>query len=363
MYLSKIRLYNFRSYEDFSCHFCKTWNILVGENGCGKTNLLEAIYYSFTSRSPRTVHLKELINMNFSPHKFALNIEFKKDDINNKVSHKYLYENRKSHKNIQFNSKKVSILELVGKIPFVYFVPEDLNMIKGDSKFRRKLLDFILFQIYPSYKFSLTKYSGILKERNVLLRNIRDGKMSAELLSEWDMMLVDVGFDIFSKRQNLTKILNQKLKKSDNVYLKENELEIFYKSSVKSQDDFLARLRKNREREISYGVTLTGVHRDNLQFMLNGSNLKKFGSQGQQRLFILTLKILTAEVIFGFTKEKPILIFDDVFSELDLLKIKTLIDILGEKKYQVFVSSVSVAGFSDFFSNFDTKIFKIDELS
>ena len=370
MHIEKIRLYNFRNYDNLNIDFHKNWNILIGENGIGKTNILEGIYYAATTRSPRTAKLKDLIQHNQSD--FSISIEYTQNQAIHKVSHKYFYQNNKSNKSIKYNSKNISIIDLLGKIPFVYFVPEDLNIIKGEAKFRRKLLDFVLFQIYPNYKYLINKYNKIIKERNVLLRSIRDKKFNPDLLNEWDDLLIKTSIEIYLKRKKLVDIFNDKLNEkfdNDNIYFKQNKLSMKYLSFLNKEDKleskqelyqvYKKKLQDVQEREIRYGVSLIGIHRDNLDFFLNDYNLRVFGSQGQQRLYILTLKILIAEIIKDFTDEEPILIFDDVFSELDIDKIKTLIEILNNK-YQVFVSAVDINGFKDFFS--DNKVFNIQEL-
>ena len=355
MYIEKLKLKNFRNYGKLDLDFNKSWNVLIGNNGAGKTNILEAIYYSATTRSPRTLKIENLIKNN--EKSFCIDISINKNENIEIIRNLYSAnpENLEKQKQIKLNKKNIKITELLGKIPFVYFVPEDLYIIKGDSSLRRKFLDFVLFQIYPNYKFLVKKYNDLLKKRNFLLKDIKFNKSRIQYLDEWTDLLIKAGIEIFKKRKELVGILNLRINDGyKEIYFKDEDLEIKYISFLdgKNEEEFFEfyrdSLKNNYEREVKYGFTFIGPHRDELEFFFNKQDVKKYGSQGQQRLYVLTLKILAADVIKYFLNEDPILIFDDVFSELDMKNIERLINVLDEK-YQVFASSVDIEKIERFF--------------
>ena len=351
MYIQKLKLKNFRNYSDVEVLFNKNWNILIGNNGAGKTNILEAIYYSATTRSPRTLKIENLIKN--AESKFCVDIETNKNENIDTIRNLYFQNTENSgnlikQKQIKLNKKQIKLTDLLGKIPFVYFVPDDLYIIKGESSLRRKFLDFVLFQIYPNYKFLVKKYNELLKKRNYLLKEIKYNRSRIQYLDEWTQLLVEAGIEIYKKRKELVEIFNSRLETGyKEIYFKDESLEIKYVSFLDEKSDkelfefYYAALKNNYEQEIRYGFTLIGPHRDDLQLIFNKQDVKKYGSQGQQRLYILTLKILAADIIDYFLQEKPVLIFDDVFSELDMKNIARLINVLNEK-YQVFVSAVDI---------------------
>jgi DNA replication and repair protein RecF len=380
MYIEKLKLKNFRNYSDAEINFNKNWNILIGNNGAGKTNILEAIYYSATTRSPRTLKIENLIKYN--EQNFCVDIFFNKNE-NTEILRNFYSENienlkdLKKYKKIILDKKEIKFSDLLGKIPFVYFVPEDLFIIKGESILRRKFLDFVLFQIYPNYKFLVKKYNDLLRKRNFLLKEIKYNRSRIQYLDEWTAILVQAGIEIYKKRKELVNIFNLRLETEyKKIYFKDEDLEIKYISFLDSLDFFennvdnktddelfkfyFESLKKNYDREIKYGFTLIGPHRDDLQLNFNHQDVKKYGSQGQQRLYILTLKILSADIIKYFLQENPILIFDDVFSELDMKNIERLINVLN-KNYQVFVSAVEIEKIEQFFDKNSTSIFKVKD--
>jgi DNA replication and repair protein RecF len=391
MQITNLKLQNFRNYDFVNIDFEENWNILVGENGAGKTNILESIYYSISTRSPRTSKIDNLIKEN--EKNFSINLEFKEDNIDLKSNLKNFYErttnhySKKSKKIIKLNSNEIKLFDLIGTIPFIFFVPEDILIIKGDGADRRKLLDFVLFQIFPNYKFLINKYSEVLKKRNFIIKEIKTKKIDVKYLEEWDENLIKTGVKIFLKRLEICQILNKNLDSEFyKIYFKNKKLGIKYLSIFKNVDSlkncedknfninnlkeeelckiYKELLSKNYNRDLSFGFTTTGIHRDDYQFFYEENDIKLYGSQGQQRLYILTLKILLADIIKQFLNKNTILIFDDIFSELDIENTKILIDNCSKNlESQIFVSSVDIDKIltNNLFENKNVKIFNVKD--
>ncbi len=366
MYVKNLKLENFRNYENLDIKFNKNFNILVGENGAGKTNILEALYYSATTHSPRTKKVENLIKS--GSQKFKIALELFKNDLIEGFEYFYSIDKEKELKN---NAKILKQIDLFGKILFVYFSPEDLLIIKGESILRRRFLDFALFQIYPNYKFDYKNYLDILKKRNFVLKEIKFNRQSKNILIELDEIFIKSAYKIYQKRKDLIDFFNLNLSKNFcKIYFKNDSLALQYKPFFNknnlinienfSEQNYLELLQNSFDRDVKLGFTFFSPHRDDLIFNLNDKDVKFFASQGQQRLYLLTLKIIISDIMFYFLKEKPILIFDDVFSELDYGKMELLINFLN-KKQQVFLSTVDFEKAKILFNqlNLDYSVFEI----
>ena len=355
MKIKSLELINFRNYEKLKIKFGEKWNILVGENGAGKTNILEALYYSVTTKSFRTSKLDNLGKN--SEKEFYLNLEFLDDDIEILSSIENIYKKtenyKKAQKNIKLNKSNIRLLELLGIIPFIFFVPDDILVIKGDGENRRKLFDFILYQIFPNYKFLFNRYFNVLKKRNLLLKEIKQKNINVPYLESWDENLIDLNVKIFQKRCELNNILNEKLSDEKNILFFDKKIKVQYISIFLKQnlnvenynelyDFFKEELNKNYEKDKILGFTSKGIHRDDWQFFYNEKDIKFFGSQGEMRLFILLIKIILSDVIFEYLRKRPILIFDDIFSELDIFNTKILIDACDKHNLQIFITTVDI---------------------
>lgn len=346
MYLENFRLVNYRNYETLNENFSKNFNVLIGLNAQGKTNLLEAIYYLSTGRSYRPVRDLQLIKWNnnffkingvFSNYagKIEVEISFKNTDI--------------ATKEVKVNGVvKNKISEILGIFNSVLFAPEDLYIIKGSPAERRKLIDNDISQVSPLYFIKMQKYARILNQRNHLLRNINKNKGSLEELQVWDQQFFEVSKEIIQKRLKvleklvpLTRLMQRKL-----TFGKEN-IEIKYmfskreeiKNSSNIEELLYLEGEKLRKEEIARGITLFGPHRDDFSILLNGMNLKYFGSQGQHRTAVLAIKLAELEFFKAETGEYPVLLLDDVLSELDHNRREHLIQTIINKDIQCFITT------------------------
>jgi DNA replication and repair protein RecF len=358
MILNEIYFSNFRNYEKQNIIFHPKQNIFVGHNGAGKTNILEAIYFSATTRSPRTSYLYDLIQ--WGKEEFYIKTSLQRNNTQGEIEYTFT---KNGTREIQFNKIPKKIWEIVELIPFVYFMPEDMMIIKGESSIRRKALDLILFQIYPHYKYMMQRYRRALLERNACLKKVRDRIYPENSLDEWDKSLVENGMKIFQKRNDLINKLNNSLSGiGKTMFGDSGELKLIYKDFLNNESEiteqnFYKALIEKRADEIRYGITLVGPHREDINFYYNEKDLKKFGSQGQQRSGVLSFKSASAQVLKQELNEYPIIIFDDVFSELDSLKREALLKIL-DNDYQMFFTSVSVDNIKISSDNF---IFNVKE--
>ncbi|WP_058486403.1 DNA replication/repair protein RecF [Defluviitalea phaphyphila] len=326
MYISEVNLYQFRNYNELTLSLHPKLNILYGENAQGKTNLLESIYLCATGRSHRTTHEKEVIRWE------------------NEETHIRTFLNKKNHvEKIDFhlkkNGKKSAALngipiqrlgELLGIMNVVLFSPEDLQLIKSGPRQRRRFLDIELCQLDRMYFYNLQKYHKVLKQRNYLLKNINSGKDSKDMLNIWDEQLVYFGEKIIEKRKDfIDKINNLAFLIHRNITDKKEELLIGYIPSV-DKNEFMGKLKYNIQKDIQNKTTSLGPHRDDISFKINGMDLKTYGSQGQQRTAALSLKLSEIELIKKEIDESPILLLDDVLSELDENRQKDLIESIDD---------------------------------
>lgn len=351
MYIKKISLKNFRNYENLIVEPIQGINILQGNNAQGKTNILEAIYYASFGRTFRTGKVQDLIiwdnnffNITFEIFNFSRNIslEIRYDDVNKK--------------NIFVNGvKKNKISDLVSNLKVVLFAPDDLNLIKGNPSERRRFLDSYITQLSPQYYHDLKQYEKVLYQRNTLLKSVRERKSSAEFLQVWDQQLWNYGSRIILKRLETLKKMGPIIKRIHLNLTETEDLEVKYLSSVKINNDIsIDNIKKSFEdltktlvkEEIRKGVTLTGPHRDDLSFSVNTKSLQTFGSQGQQRTAVLSVKLAEMELIKVEHGIYPILLLDDVMSELDLARRNFLLDFIKEK-VQVFITTTNLHSISD----------------
>ncbi len=338
MRIDSLRLINFRNYEDIALPFKSNINVLYGPNGIGKTNVLESIYVGTAGRSHRTTEEADMILFN-KEHGTVL-LQFEKNDVPHKLSIKL---GTKSRKQILFDDNKILQKELVGTMNTVIFSPEDLQLIKGSPKMRRHFIDMELSQTSSYYYQQLLQYNRVLQQRNKILKEYVGQKTAP--LEEWDIQLAALGSTIVQKRlQSLEKInmlANLMHRKITNG---KEDLKLLYEQSgstssyVMSKEDLYKQLKKNEEIDRYRLTTSVGPHRDDILFFTNYGNVKKFGSQGQQRTAILAVKLSELEFIKSEVGEYPILLLDDVFSELDELRRKQLLYFI-HRRIQTFLTT------------------------
>lgn len=325
MILDKIELHNFRNHKKLVIDFKKV-TVLFGSNGIGKTNLIEALNILSTGFSWRTRKEEELINFFSDYSRLVADTKDKKIEI-------YLEKNNPK-KIIKINKVKKKIIDLLGNIPSVLFTAESLNIIIGSPQSRRSFLDFLIIQTDKIYSYNLALYYKIIKERNALLYGINIGKNEANELDFWDKKLVESGSYLIKKRQEIAEQLNKLIK---NYYplisqKKHDELNIKYVSTINNLDEYEKILHEKRAKEIYCKNTIYGPHRDDLQILLNDKEARNFASRGEIRSVVLALKYSESQYLKNYFKTAPLILLDDIFSELDNKRKENIQSIIDESQ-------------------------------
>ena len=313
MFLKNIKIQNFRNYKTLSIELDKGTNILYGDNAQGKTNVLEAIYIGGTTKSHKGSKDREVIH--FDEEESHIRMRVHKEIMDYQID---MHLKKNKPKGIAINGVPIKkARELFGVVNLVFFSPQDLNIIKDGPGERRRFIDFELCQLDGIYLNDLTNYNKILNQRNKLLKDLYFQPSLISTLDIWDQQLIQYGRKIILKRIDFVKDLNAIIGPIHNKLTggKENIcLEYEPNSSVDLYDQ---QLQKNRESDCKLKTTSVGPHRDDFSFLVNGIDIRKFGSQGQQRTAALSLKLAEIELVKKMTKDTPILLLDDVLSELD----------------------------------------------
>lgn len=313
MYIKKIKLENFRNYENQEIEFNKNINIIYGNNAQGKTNIIEAIFLCAMGKSFRDKKDKDLIK--FEEDSSKLKLEYEKTDREGTIE--AIINDKKTFLLNGVKQSKVS--DIIGKINVVIFTPDDIDIIKEGPQRRRKFLDMMISSLKPNYIHLLNKYNKVIEQRNTYLRQIKyDGKEKS-LLDIWDEQLSEISFEIYKYRNYYINEFCKKIQDIHNLITKsgKEDIEIKYLSNGKTKDEFWKKLKNNLNIDISRGYTSSGIHRDDFSIYINNKDVSVFGSQGQQRTATLTLKMCELSVVKEEIGESPILLLDDFMSELD----------------------------------------------
>ena len=312
MYIEKIKLNNFRNYENLEINLNKNLNIFYGDNAQGKTNILEAIFLCSLGKSFRTNKEKEMIR--FNNEKSLIEVFYQKKDRDGKI--KIELGNKKQ---ISLNGIKIKKLsELLGNINTVIFTPEDINILKDGPQRRRRFLDLMIGQLRPNYVYNLNSYLKIIEQRNNYLRQIREEHKPEEMLEIWDEKLAEYSEKIYIYRKEFIEKIINKINQIHSKITNEKEIiKIEYISNCEKKENYLKLLKERRKLDIIKGFTTKGVHRDDFMIYINGKEVNIYGSQGQNRTVILSLKLAELNVIYDEIGEYPILLLDDFMSELD----------------------------------------------
>lgn len=362
MYINKIRLINYRNINDIFLEFNPNLNILIGYNGQGKTNLLESIYLLGTGSSHRTSIDKELIN--WKKKEALIQVLLIKKNQSLKLSLKM----EGSSKHVKINNTPLDkFSELIGNLNVVLFSPEDLYLVKGGPSKRRNFINMEVSQVSSYYYYTLNKYRHVIKQRNNYLKEIKRRSSSTELLEIWNEKLVELGSRIIDKRLEVIEKLQILARLSHRSITNGSEsLSIEYESSLSNNPDknetsliFRNDLANNKDREIERGYTLVGPHRDDLVLKINDIDVRKYGSQGQQRTAALALKLAELEFMKSETGEYPVLLLDDVFSELDEKRRDTLLNLIADK-IQTFITTTDI-NLPDKLNKCSYRIFEVEE--
>lgn len=354
MFIKRLQMLNYRNYNALDIELCPNVNVFMGDNAQGKTNILEAIYYCAFAKSHRTSKDKELINWN-GEHAF-ISVDVGRERLDKRIDISILKDGKKSIRINKIKIKKIG--ELFGNFNVVMFSPEDLRIIKDSPGVRRKFIDMELCQLNPKYYYNLVQYNKVLNERNILLRN---RNTSSEMLEIYDMQLVEFGYNIIRDRIKYIESLNKYAEKihSDITSGKE-KINFKYISTIKDleniKENFYTLLKKNISKDCDRGITSIGPHRDDFFVYINDIDTKSYGSQGQQRTAVLTMKFSSLEIIKELTGEFPVLLLDDVLSELDFNRKKYILSTIGQIQ-----TVITCTGIEDLYEYLDekAKVFKV----
>lgn len=332
MILKTLRVQNFRIHSDFILEIGEKSTLISGANGSGKTSLLEAIYFALQGTSFRSSD-KEILRNDGSSW-FRIDLKDSKDSLRTIIFNNAV---QKSKKQFLVDGNKKSRLSANLRIPVVLFEPDDLQLLSGSPTRRRNFLDYFLSQIFPSFQLALTRYNKALKQRNNLLK--RDN-VSKDELFPWNLMLAEYGAEIISKRQDFLELLNLKI---EEVYFEisgvKDEIKIDYLGEKVSKNEILAILSENIEHDKILGYTNFGPHKHDIQFIFNKKPAQNVASRGENRSLVLALKFIETDILADLTSKRPIVLLDDVFSELDDDRQKLLTKHFS--KYQTIITSTN----------------------
>ena len=327
MWIQNLKLNKFRNYLSQNIEFNENINIFLGDNAQGKTNLLESIYYLANAKSFKSFRDKDLIM--FNEKEMSLDGIIRKNESFKNVRI-IVNENKKDIfvNEIKYDKNK----DLKSLFKLVLFTPEDLNIIKDGPNFRRDLIDDIIISVNFSYKAVKKDFDKILSQRNKLLKNQRSKYFKTELMA-FDQQIIRLNYKIYRFREKYISLINTYANKN-HLNLTENKenLTIIYKPNIKanSMEEYGGIFMENISDDLKYYRTTSGSQRDEIDIIINGKDTKKFGSQGQQRSAILNIKLANVNLIENTSQDKAIILFDDVFSELDEKRSNFLLENLGE---------------------------------
>ncbi len=336
MFIKNLTLKNFRNYGIQEFEFIDGVNILYGDNGQGKTNVLEALFFASMGKSFRTSHDAEMIKDGSA----SLEVLVKAEEENSETEIKLFY-NRAKQKAISLNGIYLRKMgDLMGALPCVVFSPSNMMLFSSGPSERRKFMDMALCQLKPVYYYNLQQYNKILSQKNTFLRENMEKNVNMDMLDVWNLSLAQYGANITEHRSSyLNEISRYAEENHKNISGNHEEIEIKYIASGSSESEiFYRKLTEISSREIERKMSLIGPHKDDIDFTLKGTgDIKKYGSQGQKRTCVLSLKLAEMSILREQRDKMPVLLLDDVMSELDSRRQELLVK--GIEKTQVFITS------------------------
>lgn len=342
MYIDSLQLANFRNYEKLDIHFSKGTNILYGDNAQGKTNILESLYMTATTRSHKSVRDKDMIR--FGCSEAHIRTVVIKGGIDYRID---MHLRSGKSKGIAINGQRIKrASQLIGLVHIVFFAPEDLSIVKNGPASRRRFMDMELCQLDESYLYNLNNYNKIVEQRNKLLKDMSFQPSLESTLPLWDEQLVTFGTKIIERREAFMRELADIIGKiHEGLSGGREKLCLSYEPDV-TADAFSERLKNARTADKYQRATTVGPHKDDFSFVCNGIDIRRFGSQGQQRTCALSLKLSEIDLVKQLIGEPPVLMLDDVLSELDSGRQNYLLNSLGG--FQTFITCT---GLDEFVSN------------
>lgn len=330
MQINSLELKNFRNHVNLTLDLNRDNTVIMGQNGCGKTNILEAVYMLSTAKSPRAKYDVDLIAHNESYSTVVGKISSDIDDFILELQIKRLNDNsNRSSKKVKVNKLAKRINDFTGHFNSVLFTPEDIQLLTRSPSFRRRYLNEALTQIDTKYKNNLSDYTKAVRQRNKLLEEMLNFPQLGKQLSYWTNILLVKGRYIQMERDKYISSLEKSLMENKALF-SENHVDIkikYNKSEITNES-----IKEYKDREIYAGRTLIGPHRDDFAVFIDGYDIAEFGSRGQQRSIVLGLKIAEMDFINFQIGERPVLLLDDIFSELDEPHQKTVLDILPKQQ-------------------------------
>lgn len=353
MIIKSLELADFRNYDSLHIDFSSGTNILYGDNAQGKTNILEAIYLCATTKSHKGSKDKDIVN--FNKEEAHIRTYLEKDDIDMRID---MHLRKNKTKGIAIDGNKIKkAADLLGLLNVVFFSPEDLSIIKNGPAERRRFVDMELCQLDQFYLYNLNHYNKIVNQRNKLLKDMYFNPSLRDTLNIWDSQLISFGSKIIERRQLFVEQLNEIIY---DIHKKlsggKEELIIQYEPNV-TIENYEKSLYESQDRDVKLKQTTVGSHRDDFSFMAGNIDIRKFGSQGQQRTAALSLKLSEIELVKKMTKDNPILLLDDVLSELDSNRQNYLLSTIGNIQ-----TIITCTGLDEFINNrFEiNKVFQIE---
>ncbi len=336
MFLKKISLFNYKNFSEATFEFDAKINCFVGKNGIGKTNVLDAIYHLANGKSyfnPLAVQ-----NIKHNEDFFVIDGEFVKNERNEQIVSSF----KKGQKKILKRNGKIyeKFSDHIGFIPLVIISPADNDLIIEGSETRRRFIDSVISQLEPSYLHELIQYQKIISQRNALLKYFAlNHTFDNETLSIYNQQLDGLGKSIFEKRKEfITDFLPIFNKHHQTITGSEETVQLVYESHL-FDNDLLSLLEENLAKDRALQYTSVGIHKDDLAFQINHHPIKKFGSQGQQKSFLIALKLAQFEFVKKQSGEKPILLFDDIFDKLDETRVSKIVEMVNQEEFgQLFIS-------------------------
>ncbi|MEJ6801304.1 MAG: DNA replication/repair protein RecF [Crocinitomicaceae bacterium] len=361
MHLENLHLINFKNYEEAEIQLSDGINCFVGNNGAGKTNILDAVHYLSICKSYMNVIDKQ--NIRFDQPFFSIQGQWHKDDAKIAIHCAVKVGSKKVFKRNKKEYEKLA--DHIGQFPAVMISPYDRDLISEGSELRRRWMDGIISQFDRRYLDSIQKYAKVIAQRNALLKNMAEHRMfDRDSIEIWDHQMIELGLDIFEKRKSfLNEFIPVFQKHYDAIGHVDEEVHLVYKSQL-SDAPFVDLLKQYEKKDAYTRYSNAGVHRDDLVFQIKGHPVKKFGSQGQQKSFIIALRLAQYEWLKNHLNTQPVLLLDDIFDKLDHTRVERLMKLVSDQFFgQVLVTDTDIERVEKIFSesNLECKVFQVEE--
>ncbi len=353
MHLKSLSLTNFKNLEEFNFEPCNKINCFIGDNAVGKTNILDSIHYLSFCKS--FVNHNDRQNIKDGEDFFIVQGDFSRNDEDEKIYCGLHKDKKKSFKRNNVEYQKLS--EHIGLLPVVFSNPYDTNLIHQGSDLRRKFVDSIISQFDSEYLSNLIKYNRILEHRNKILKNNSKHRNLDPLeLEVWDMQLIDYGTKIFNSRTVFSDEITEIFQKYYKMISEEKEsVELKYQSQL-TKGSFEGQLKNAFEKDSILTYTSVGIHKDDFDFILEGNPIKKYGSQGQQKTYAISLKFSQFDYIKKKTKLAPILLLDDIFDKLDKKRVRVITELVSNENFgQIFITDTNYERMPNILNELDIK--------